>query len=64
MIELIDVFTKLSVAVQLALIIGSVTIILLIGCSRQAAENLAFFFRELRSVLRPGTGQTSRRRGK
>ena len=50
--ELINVFGQLSIIVQLALIIGSVVVIFLIACSRQAAENLALFIRELRVTER------------
>ncbi len=48
--ELVKTFGHLPVVVQLALIVGSVTIVLFIGSSRRIAENLAFFLRSLRSA--------------
>jgi len=47
--ELLEIYRQLSPVVQLAVIISGTILLLVIACSRYAAENLALFFRELRS---------------
>lgn len=46
-----EIFSKLSVVVQLALILGILALIFLLACSRRASENLIFFAYCLRSLL-------------
>lgn len=60
--EFIELFEKLSTVVQLALIIGTVTVIFLLACSRRAAENLALFLRELRSSSGSTSSEARRRK--
>ncbi len=49
--EIIRLFSQLAPVVQLSIVIGSVALVFLIACSRQAGENLLLFLQGLRSVL-------------
>lgn len=53
-----------STVVQLAVVFGSVSVIFLFACSRQASGNFTRFLRELRAVNHPSFRGRRRKRAR
>jgi hypothetical protein len=60
--DIIHFFSHLTSEVQLVLILGSFTLVLLLACSRSAGENLLVFFQGVLSLLKRHRRQTIKRR--